>query len=64
MCTCQHIGVSAHGAANEHWLPGQLVIYWYERVVRGERPSAALSVYQKHLLLPVHKMLLDLQVNR
>lgn len=63
-CTCQYIGVSAHSAADEHWLPGQLVVDWDERVVRRERPSAALSVHQKRLLLPVHKMLLHLQAHR
>ena len=63
-CTCQDIGVSAHSAADEHWLPGQLVVDWDERVVRGERPSAALPVHQKRLLLPVHKMLLHLQAHR
>ena len=50
----------SHGAANEHWLPCQLVINRYERVVWRKGARAALPVHQQRLLFATHHVLLNL----
>ena len=62
MCTCEHVGVGAHGASNEDWLPCQLVVHGYEGMVRGESSGGALAVHQQLLHLAIHHVLLHLHV--
>mmetsp|Transcript_25413 Transcript_25413/g.69382 ORF Transcript_25413/g.69382 Transcript_25413/m.69382 type:complete len:282 (+) Transcript_25413:176-1021(+) len=57
----EHVGARAHGATHDHWLAGQLVVYWNERVVRRESPGGAFSMHEELHLLSIHHVLLDLR---
>ena len=58
--TREDVAAGAHGAADEHRLPRELVVDGDERVVRREGAGGALAVHQQRLQLPVHHVLLDL----
>ena len=59
--TREDVAAGAHGAADEHRLPRELVVDGDERVVRREGAGGALAVHQQRLELTVHHVLLDLQ---
>ena len=60
--TCEHIAAGAHGAADEHGLPGELVVHGDQGVVRRERARGALAVHQQLHLPPVDHVLLHLRM--
>ena len=59
-CTCEDIGVGAHGATNEHRLACQLVVHRDEGMVRREGPSGSLAMHQELLHLAIYHVFLHL----
>lgn len=57
--TCQHVTTCAHSASDENGLACQLVVYGYERMVRGERPRGALPMDEQSLQFSVDQVLLN-----
>ena len=60
--TREHVAAGAHGAADEHGLPRELVVDWDEGVVGREGARGALAVHQQRLELAIHQVLLHLGV--
>ena len=59
--TCENIAARAHGAANEHRLPGKLVVHGDQGVVRREGARSALAMHQQLHLPPVNHVLFHLR---
>ena len=49
-----YIPACSHGSSDEHWLSSQLIVHWYEGVVRGEGPGGALPMDQQGPLSAIH----------
>mmetsp|Transcript_21819 Transcript_21819/g.50168 ORF Transcript_21819/g.50168 Transcript_21819/m.50168 type:complete len:264 (-) Transcript_21819:589-1380(-) len=57
---CEDVRARAHGAADEHGLPSELVVDGDERVVRREGARRALAVHKQRARTPVDQVLFHL----